>query len=1556
MLGHEFHQTKKELENDLNLELLKRYRKRLYLKVLVKSLCDATMAGLIKKQILKHLSKFAKNLSADSIQLSTLRGEGELSNLELDCVAIQNLINLPTWLQINHAKCNKVHVKIPWTKLKGTAITIFLDAVELDMVTCEKPRPPNGPSPIEASASSGDLSYGFIQKVLEGIALRINSISVNFSSAVFKAEFQLSQLLVYSTDPDGKQADLRFTRILNKECGQVLTFKKVTWQTMRIAVDSATSSVGSGLTTPIRLITNQAQIKIVLRRKVSDLSVLASQLHIQFDDLLWVLTDAQVQSALLCVKSIRETIERSQQQSKQDRAASAPQANVPNSPVSITTPDNLLTSPSTNQYFNQHLILETSLHVDIDRIDLHICDDGSDNTEATYKKVVEGGAILITLYSVQVDHYPNHQAGKSRKHFRQYSEIASSRDKWAEENINKFRKDFVELKKAAMATGQLGSGQNSKLQESCFIVRLGDLEVGQVSSSSDKERSNDKIISSQRKELLLPDDMPLGCAIVTDYFFPDGRDYPAPHNNIFLRVNAPLVRAHWPSLLWCNQLALSTIRSVQKMLEDLGIIITSDDQQEEDHVDIRIETLMPKIFIPSAMNKDDLNTPEGIEIQISQATVTNCRNGNNCSRKSLTKLLETIEASFIASNPSSFPHEVGHDLDFLHKCFQGHAKGDDIPVKLAVDSACPRLTSAALKRKALHDVWSVWLRQVWVDFIMKSPPSNKNENNSPSKQPRTLPFIDSLPISMWISKNSDFVTKTNSEDTNITSSPKHSEILLNSDPLQADEYDVITIESHDHVIAYDQGRKPQKSSRVKPAASLIANSLPQSPTSTSSLSSSDVSQQVDDDSAESEDRKCRRKNKKLLEFYRGTIEESPIEPIPPTACTAMNGPASTYILVDTDSPLRIMLDHYQFQFLLRLAESIQGIGEKVYNDTDAIFSDKSSSSGTLNTSTFSPLQQTPGAPAMSSGVRVQLPDASIYLVLEPSLDGDVETVSESESQQSAVSPPSPITSNPLMSPTIQPLTPAPSECSSSDTVSILGDDTSLMGFPVGRYPSEDNVVPNSVPTERASLPPSPTYGRKRGNTDPAKAIRRKADDRLLTRFKDLNGSPLTSSTSCENVSTSKSSTMTSSGYDTASFDSSINSFVSSQEDECTSITSSNSSDNQFVLLEFDPPNPKPPTTKPESNNNSSMKSVLQSLVVDEPTNMADSQITVVEENGADFSSSEQSLSPVHQGVQVPEDVKVKLGSEKVSVLQIAANSRVELCVDACGDNVSVKVVAHRVALNELGNLTRDGAAALLSTPGKINHSDVPSFPAVRMRIDSGPNASRFSQAAVSTGNLQLHVDHLREGVKASSLANIGAFLEDDVVPEVMPMKIEANDIHLSISDDAEPKYATSAKLPPVLLHVQHASVKRSDDGTFHVSSDTSQDALINTVKDINTSVSVPKNKDPPISESTQTQSEIILPSTSCLMAPEVTNIGALPNGDVSHALLTNGPLLDHNHGEFDKITGKKDQEISDLQLKLVEMTKERDSLIAALQMMQDDLFQSEADRKTLRNQLKNAIR
>ena len=57
------------------------------------------MASLIKSQILKHLSKFVVNLSPSQISLSALKGEGELTGLELNCAVLTQLLELPVWVR-----------------------------------------------------------------------------------------------------------------------------------------------------------------------------------------------------------------------------------------------------------------------------------------------------------------------------------------------------------------------------------------------------------------------------------------------------------------------------------------------------------------------------------------------------------------------------------------------------------------------------------------------------------------------------------------------------------------------------------------------------------------------------------------------------------------------------------------------------------------------------------------------------------------------------------------------------------------------------------------------------------------------------------------------------------------------------------------------------------------------------------------------------------------------------------------------------------------------------------------------------------------------------------------------------------------------------------------------------------------------------------------------------------------------------------------------------------------------------------------------------------------
>lgn len=51
-------------------------------------------------------------------------------------------------------------------------------------------------------------------------------------------------------------------------CVQVLTFKEINWQSLRIEADAIESNDQDLSSTPLRLITNQGRIRIALKRRV----------------------------------------------------------------------------------------------------------------------------------------------------------------------------------------------------------------------------------------------------------------------------------------------------------------------------------------------------------------------------------------------------------------------------------------------------------------------------------------------------------------------------------------------------------------------------------------------------------------------------------------------------------------------------------------------------------------------------------------------------------------------------------------------------------------------------------------------------------------------------------------------------------------------------------------------------------------------------------------------------------------------------------------------------------------------------------------------------------------------------------------------------------------------------------------------------------------------------------------------------------------------------------------------------------------------------------------
>ena len=137
--------------------------------------------------------RFAKNLSHDQIHLSTLKGEGELKNLELNEEVLTELLELPSWLRLSGATCNRVSVRIQWTKLKSVPIQLSLDEVRVEVETCENLRQmsnSNSKNSMAASYASGG-QYGFADKVLDGITLTVNSVILTLKSHAFIASFQV---------------------------------------------------------------------------------------------------------------------------------------------------------------------------------------------------------------------------------------------------------------------------------------------------------------------------------------------------------------------------------------------------------------------------------------------------------------------------------------------------------------------------------------------------------------------------------------------------------------------------------------------------------------------------------------------------------------------------------------------------------------------------------------------------------------------------------------------------------------------------------------------------------------------------------------------------------------------------------------------------------------------------------------------------------------------------------------------------------------------------------------------------------------------------------------------------------------------------------------------------------------------------------------------------------------------------------------------------------------------------------------------------------------------
>ncbi|XP_056589119.1 bridge-like lipid transfer protein family member 3A [Triplophysa dalaica] len=717
------------------------------------------MAGIIKKQILKHLSRFTKNLSPDKINLSTLKGEGQLSNLELDEEVLQNMLDLPTWLAVTRVYCNKAAIRIQWTKLKTSPICLFLDKVEVEMRTCEEPRPPNGPSPIAITA--GQSEYGFAEKVVEGMSVIINSITIKVQARAFHASFELWQLQGCSLNPNWQKTDLRYTRVTHPKRGEVLTFKEINWQSLRIEADAIESEEQDLGSTPLRLITNQGRIRIALKRRVKDCNVLASKLLFILDDLLWVLTDSQLKAIIHYAKSLSEAMEKSAQQRKSmasETLQTAPPSPGVHSLWTETPPSPAAGTPSTlAQYFDLHDVKESSYHTFISRLDLHICNDRSSDPDEAPPPGTQG-AMQLTFRKLGCDYYPFHRPGDGCRHWEHHCGAMEARIQWAAKLLQEFQRrvedlgippQFSEKPKDSPAkkvkgdgdasssfspeqgqTSQQGSGALSllkRLRSSCMVIRVDDLDIHQVSTGGRHSKRTQSLLSCNRKSLNLPDNTPAIHLQFTEYYFPDNPGLPVPCSNLYAQLNGLQVCLDAPSVLWMTLFSRGLHRTLDQVKAFYHL---QDSSKSDEHIDIRVDATKLKLVIPLESSiLDHPDRPQSLSVSLPQIVFSNTRHCPHGSRSDLSSIYNSFSSSpfFQSTACQPFPRDQSV-LPPLPSGFLQHSLEEE------------SLFLADRRHLRSQDIWSVSLSRVAMGF----------EGARRGLRGKALPFVEPFAMSLWM--------------------------------------------------------------------------------------------------------------------------------------------------------------------------------------------------------------------------------------------------------------------------------------------------------------------------------------------------------------------------------------------------------------------------------------------------------------------------------------------------------------------------------------------------------------------------------------------------------------------------------------------------------------------------------------------------------------------------------------------------------------------------------------------------------------------------------------
>ncbi|MBN3276516.1 UH1BL protein, partial [Polyodon spathula] len=1320
-----------------------------------------------------YINRFAKNLSPDKINLSTLKGEGQLTNLELDEEVLQNMLDLPTWLAINRVFCNKATIRIPWTKLKTHPISLYLDKVVMEMSTCEDPRKPNGPSPI--ATASGQRSFVGCSSILRE-SERKNDIKVWCFFHLFGVQ------------------GMEISNSFLLECTGCNIFTYSINRTLVPALYAPRNKRLMRLFTMCIIVTahNIQDAHNILTRidsvlfSLSRFNTWASRLFLMYSA-----TPPPLLSCLSFLYSVYPQILYSSPSLSDNQVSVTP---VTSYSQQVRTPQSAAAADHNDtiaKLFNSYDVLETSHHLQITHLDLHICDDIHAKDRGVNKQIT-GGAMQLSFNEITVDYYPFHRAGETCQHWMHFSEATKSREGWAKNILVEF-KALVDMLKHAVkdhrnttaappssppqgapqqaSTRKISTSSTSSftasskqpkthLMSSSIVVRVTDFNFYQVSTADQCRSSPKTMISCNKKALYLPQEMPATHIEFTEYYFPDGKDYPIPCPNLYVQLNALQLVLDARSMVWLNQFVLDLRQSLEQFM---ALYKLDDSAKTDEHVDIRVDGLMLKLIVPTQKELErHQDLPQSISIQTSEMIATNTRHSAKCTRSDLEAVLQDFkEFEFFSKTFTDFPKSED-SFNLLHPIFQRHAHEQDTKMHdIYKGFVTPILSTNALKVSAATDVWAVHFSQFWIDY-----------EGMKSGKGRPVPFVDSFPFSIW----------------------------------------------------FCQPAKYTQSQQRFQTCKAPAFNIPKS------------------ESAELSDRMHR---KKLLKDYYSTDCESITNGIKKPASldsipvSSPSPPSSSLnpdiqILVHVQKHLSMQVNHYQYIFLMCLQNSIRILQQNIQKDMEEVTGKHSEQTNIC--------------------VGLLLKSAEVALLLHPIPQTDTRTkspVSYVVSQiDSDISPSESRGHLEQGSELLNENVCRTSDCIEDATVAHLDDVSSvddLLCKPFGELTMHKSMPlqPSAASSFKSSFERENCTGtvvERTGSFEYCKEVTQNEFSSTLNSRRNGGGDPL----SDQRASKPKADLLSRdlNGGKEKPHVTRMSQSISRYAKNCQ--VSENRQNSLIWVLFFSFFSGKLIKERSQSSFSVSYKNVKRSPSLHSLDNISiDSNLLeehMLESDGSDSfiltdkeDISMSGFKNVMSDQSPAESANEALGNESgMSPDAISAASQsieenikdlmsvvvfkifgANCGIDIKGDNAAVCLQINRVIPNQLGNVSVRQYLGNRSMGS--DHSSLlqhrKASPELRVRMERGPNTAAHSPLAANNGFLQCELDSFSADLLMSSIVNLGQFIEGESVSEVVPMKVTVSNTSINLKDDS--RINPSGTQPaPIALHIENLLVQRNDDGSF----------------------------------------------------------------------------------------------------------------------------------------------